>query len=329
MKPAVAVVALVLGLAVGGSTAAASPVALLVSQGTAFSYLGHSCGGIQEHSYATGFDVATGYPVGDVYIQTRCGGSGRGGGYTSTTYSAWLVVKWSFGAAVLSSARLAGGPVPNTTFTATDANGDTIYNTATVAYLNVPAPGAPTGVTATQTGSSVQVTWKPATPNANVLTSSTIVATPVGSAAPVVTATVAGPAASGIVGPLQPATTYGITVANATAGGAGPASAPAMLTTVAASIAPAAPTGVTAKWASSTLLSASWKPATGGNAPVDEYQVQITGSDAGGTFAQTLPGTASSTTFSVSSVPDWTVKVRAHDAAGWSPWSAGFTLGGL
>src|SRR5262245_35275386 len=47
-----------------------SPISLLVPQSTAFSILGHSCGGIQEQSFATGFDPVSGYPIGDVYMQT-------------------------------------------------------------------------------------------------------------------------------------------------------------------------------------------------------------------------------------------------------------------
>ena len=88
----------------GTSTSAAL---LLLSQSTAFAILGHSCGGIQEKAYATGFDSVSGLPTGDVYIQTRCGGSGRGGGYHTTTYSAWVGATWDFSGNVVSSAKLA------------------------------------------------------------------------------------------------------------------------------------------------------------------------------------------------------------------------------
>src|SRR6516165_8728781 len=50
------------------STASADPVSLLLPQSIAFAMLDHSCGGIQERAYATGFDATSGYPVGDVYI---------------------------------------------------------------------------------------------------------------------------------------------------------------------------------------------------------------------------------------------------------------------
>jgi hypothetical protein len=42
-----------LGLATAAS--ASAPIQLVLSQGAAFSILGHSCGGIQEKVYASGF----------------------------------------------------------------------------------------------------------------------------------------------------------------------------------------------------------------------------------------------------------------------------------
>ena len=79
--------ALALALLSSPSQAAAG-IQLLLPQGPAFAILGHSCGGIQEKAYATGFDATSGYPTGIVQMSTRCGGSGRGGGYHTTTYSA-------------------------------------------------------------------------------------------------------------------------------------------------------------------------------------------------------------------------------------------------
>jgi len=37
---------------------------LTLPQGLAFAVLGHSCGGIKEQTYVTGFDPSTGYPMG-------------------------------------------------------------------------------------------------------------------------------------------------------------------------------------------------------------------------------------------------------------------------
>jgi hypothetical protein len=342
--------AMVLAVSSQAVNAAIPPTPLLLPQSTAFSMLGHSCGGIREQAFATGFD-SSGYPTGDVYLQTRCGGSGRGGGYHVTTYSAWAAVTWDFSGDVRSSARLTAAPAVSATFSATDANGDQIYNTLNAvnvvpsactvanttyctyrAYLTVPAPGAPTSVAAIQVGDEFQVSWKPSTPNATVITSSTITATPIGSTAQIVTATETGSAETGFVGPLQPLTTYQITVVSTDAGGSSPPSAPITATTQPASVPPSAPTGVTARWLSPgavpDTLMATWAAAVPGDSPTDQYQITIRGSDGGGTFTQSVSGSTLTASFSVNDIPDWSVSVRAHNAAGWSPWSAPFLLGG-
>ena len=135
---------------VGGVAGAGTTSSLLLAQGTAFGILGHSCGGIQEKAYATGFDPASGTPVGDVYLQTRCGGSGRGGGYHVTTYSAWVGAVWDFTATVVSTTRLATAPVVDPSFSAFDANGNQIYNSLNQAHLTLAdgfvAPPRVTGV---------------------------------------------------------------------------------------------------------------------------------------------------------------------------------------
>jgi hypothetical protein len=226
----------VLGLA--PAAGAATTTQLFLSQGAAFSVLGHSCGGIQEHAYATGFGSG-GYPAGEVYMQTRCGGSGRGGGYKTTTYSAWATVTWDWYGGTRSFARLEGPAEVSTTFSAEDAYGDRVYNTASAAYLEASSPPivppAPaTGVTATQSNIEVgeklelrfQVSWTPAPATAGLISSSTVTATPVGSSAPVLTTTVSGAGTSAIVGPLAPLTTYQITVTNTDSEGTSAASTP-------------------------------------------------------------------------------------------------------
>jgi hypothetical protein len=333
------------------STAAAAPAPLVLSQSTAFSFLGHSCGGIQEQSIATGFDPATGYPTGDVYIQTRCGGSGRGGGYHTTTYSAWVTVTWDFAGNTLSATRLTSSVTANPASTATDANGDTLYTTSNGssvisascsvvstagcnyrAYLTVPVPAAPTNVTATQVADQFQVAWQPATANSAVITSSTITASPVGSSAAILTATVSGAATTGSVGPLQPSTAYQISVVNTDPGGSSPPSNPISVTTLTASVTPSAPTNVAAHWTApgspNDTLVATWSAGAAGDSPTDQYQITIKGSDGGGTFTQTVSGSTPSATFAVSDVPDWSIQVRAHNAAGWGAWSTTAHLGG-
>ena len=110
-------------------------MSLVVPQGNAFSVLGHSCGGIQEQAFATGFDPTTGYPVGDVYLSTRCGGSGRGGGYHTTTYSAWVSATWDYTGTFVSSTTLSGAPSVDPAFSAFDAFGNEVYNASNRAYL--------------------------------------------------------------------------------------------------------------------------------------------------------------------------------------------------
>jgi hypothetical protein len=153
----VLVAAVFAAVAFGGvapsASAASTPMPLFLAQSTAFSILGHSCGGIQEQAFATGFDASSTYPTGDVHLQTRCGGSGRGGGYHSTTYSAWVGVTWDFTAAVVSSVALSTAPTTDPTFSAFDASGNEVYNLSNSAYLSlgptfVPAPRV-TGVSAT------------------------------------------------------------------------------------------------------------------------------------------------------------------------------------
>ena len=126
--------------AFGAATAAAAPVSLLLPQSNAFSILGSSCGGIQEKAYATGFDATSGYPTGAVYLSTRCGGSGRGGGYHTTTYAAWAGVSWDFTAAVISYGALAAAPAVDPAFSAFYSHGNQVYNQSGSAFL-VFAPG--------------------------------------------------------------------------------------------------------------------------------------------------------------------------------------------
>jgi hypothetical protein len=333
-KAPLVLVTLVIGVFGFAAPSAAAPMQLLLSQSAAFSILGHSCGGIQEQVFTTGFDQPTGNPVGVVYMSTRCGGSGRGGGYHTTMYSAWATVTWSFAGATLSYSIASPAPTVNSTFSAYDGHGDQVYNQNNQAYLVVLVPAAPTNVTATPSAGQFQVAWTPdpSAPPA-LITSSTVTATPLGFAtAPAVTNTVTGNGASALLGPLQPQTTYQISVLSTDAAGSGPPSGAVTVTTGASALLPGAPTNVKARWTApgspGDTLVATWNAAPAGDSPTDQYQITITGSDGGGTFSQNVSGSTLSATFAVSDVPDWKVQVRAHDAAGWSPWSISVRLGG-
>jgi hypothetical protein len=228
-------------LAIASAAQAAGPIQLVLGQSAAFSILGHSCGGIQEESFVTGF-ASTGYPEGDVHLSTRCGGSGRGGGYKTITYTGSAGVVWDWFGEVRSFARLEGGGGGSPTFEATDAHGDRIYNSATRAYLEtgeppLQAPGAPSGVEAALVSREVEeegplvlsfsVSWTPAGETAALIGSSTITATPMGgSGAPVLQTTVDGAGSNGSVGPLARHTSYRITVTSTDAEGTSQESAP-------------------------------------------------------------------------------------------------------
>jgi hypothetical protein len=132
----IAIAGMALALAVLSSPSqAATATSLVLPQGTAFSILGHSCGGIQEKAYATGFDAASGYPVGVVQMSTSCGGSGRGGGYHTTTYTASAGVTWDFTGAVVTYVVPAPGGTLDPAFSAFDAYGNEVYNQSGRAFL--------------------------------------------------------------------------------------------------------------------------------------------------------------------------------------------------
>lgn len=346
----------VLGLAttivITGSAAtagAAAGTSLLLPSATAFSILGHSCGGIQEQAFATGFAPSTGLPTGAVYLQTRCGGSGRGGGYRVTTYSAWAGVTWDFSAAVQGVTKLATAPVNlDPAFAATDARGDAIYNVLTAvnlapsscsvgntsyctyrAYLSVPVPGTPTAVGATQAGDALTVTWTPAA-DGGLPTSSTVTATPVAGGT-TLTATSMGAATSATLTGIAASTTYSIVVASSDASGAGPASTPLQFTTHAASTVPGAPTGTAVSWsADGSAIQVRWTAPSGGDSPISDYQVSVAQYDpTGPATVRDVGVTTSASLTGFNNVLDWSVQVRALNSAGWGPWSSKVVLGGL
>jgi len=229
---------IILGTAACGvlaSSAMANTLQLTMSQGAAFAVVGHSCGGIQEKVYETGFG-ANGYPKGNVSLSTTCGGSGRGGGGHSTTYTGTATVEWTWFGETRSYGPLAGSleAVP-----ATDSHGDRLYNTGASAFLELGTPplhppAAPTGITASiglaESGETeflqMNVGWVVAPETAGLLTSSTVTATPVGSPAPVLSTSRIPYFSYALLNPVEPNTTYRVTVTNTDAEGTSEPSAP-------------------------------------------------------------------------------------------------------
>ncbi len=144
-----------------GATAAAASattINLEMSQNAAFNVLGHWCGGIKEKVYETGF-AANGYPQGNVYMETTCGGSGKGGGGGHTTYTGtasvvwtWLGETWKWGPMVGSlEAKPAEDAHSDKLYSVTPCA--TGYHTGTCSYLETgeppyQPPAAPGSVTA-------------------------------------------------------------------------------------------------------------------------------------------------------------------------------------
>ncbi len=193
----------------GVASATTTPIPLNLPWGTAFAILGVSCGGIQETAATTGFDTSSGYPTGEVGLSTRCGGSGRGGGYHSTTYTASADVTWDLTGTVVTYAVPASGvAVPG--YSATDADGNQVYDSGSSAFLLladgfVPAPRL----------TSVSVAQGPASGGTSVTITGTgfTGATQVSfGATPAAGFTVSGDTSITAVSPSAPAGTVDVTV---------------------------------------------------------------------------------------------------------------------
>ncbi len=98
--------------------------------------LGVSCGGVHVSSFVTGFD-SNGNITGEVYAWTKCGGSGKGGGYRTTTYQSWHSITWALNKAytLVSYDHIAPDPL----FTETDRYGNFISNVCSGTTNNQPA----------------------------------------------------------------------------------------------------------------------------------------------------------------------------------------------
>ena len=210
----VAVLAMSAGLAGFGGVAGATstPTALDLTQSQAFAILGASCGGIQETVFANGFDPTSGFPTGVVNLKTSCGGSGRGGGYHSTTYTASADVTWDWTATVVSSTVPAtGAAVPG--FSATDANGNQVYDSGSSAFLLL-APG----FTPAPRVTAISVTQGPATGGTSVVVTGTgfTAATAVSfGGVPATSFTIAGDTSITAVAPAAPAGPVDVSVTSA------------------------------------------------------------------------------------------------------------------
>jgi len=83
---------LALSALLAGSAAQADTLTL--ASPSPFAVIGRQCGAGTTASTATGFTPDGDYITGLTSVSTRCGGSGRGGGYHTTTYSGCGITRW-------------------------------------------------------------------------------------------------------------------------------------------------------------------------------------------------------------------------------------------
>jgi hypothetical protein len=139
---------------------------------------------------------------------------------------------------------------------------------------------------------------------------------------------------SGLLANVAPSTTYSVTVTSTSYTGTGPAAA-VSFTTEAATIAPGAPQSVSAAWTSidsPANLSISWGATDPGNSPIDRFEIRALPVNSGTTSAldAVIPAPASAYTFgNAANSVSWQVTVRAHNAAGWGPWSTAVVVSAL
>jgi hypothetical protein len=89
----------------------------------------------------TALPLPAGYPsllgVSCVYAWTRCGGSGRGGGYRSTTYQSWHSIHWDLNLSY--TLQTYDGVAPDPAFTDSDMYGNLIMNVCSGITKGLPA----------------------------------------------------------------------------------------------------------------------------------------------------------------------------------------------
>jgi len=345
--------ALALATVIGGTaslltscTPAPTPIQLTLPASTAFSVLGHSCGGIQQQDLVTGFAADTGYVTGAVYLQTRCSTGGRGGG--TVTYTAWATTAWDLTGTVRSVTKLGAAPTGlDSTLSVVDGSGDHAYNQLTAtnlspdactagnttyctykALLTVPVPVAPNAVSVSQQGDALAVTWT-YSGNLAAVTSTTVTATPTGGGT-ALTATVTGTSTTASVNGVLPSTEYSVSVVVTDVSGTGPASSPTRFTTHAATVAPGAPTGVTAGWLG-TGIKVTWTAASPGDSPISAQEVRYATYDPTGAWTSVSMDAASTTATlnGLDTTLSWQVQVRARNTVGWGPWSTAAVLPAL
>jgi hypothetical protein len=187
-----------------------------------------------------------------------------------------------------------------------------------------PVPSAPQNLQVSQTGPNLQVSWTAPTTGSSALLRSTITATPP-TGSPFTLVVPAG-VTSGLLANVAPSTTYSVTVTSTSYTGTSPA-ATLSFTTEAPTIAPGAPQSVLASWTSTDSpanLSVSWGTTSPGNSPMDRFEIQALPVNSAATSPLDAVISAPAAAYYFGNADNsvsWQVTVRAHNAAGWGPWS--------
>jgi hypothetical protein len=195
-----------------------------------------------------------------------------------------------------------------------------------------PIPSAPQNLQVSQTGPNLQVSWSPPATGLSSLLRSTVTATPSGGSP--VTVVVPSGVTSAVVPNVQPSTNYSVSVTSTSYTGTGPAATMTFMTE-APTVAPGAPQSVSAAWTSvdsPANLAVSWGATDPGNSPLDSFEIRAVPVNAGTTSAldAVISAPASAYTFgNAANSVSWQLNVRAHNAAGWGPWSTTVVVPGF
>jgi hypothetical protein len=205
----------------------------------------------------------------------------------------------------------AGSTFPTSTFNAGNYWVDVLFEPA-------PAPGTPTSVAAIAGQASASVSWT--APSSGGAPSSYTVTPYIGSAAQTpVTVTGSPPATGKTVTGLTAGTAYTFTVKAVNLSGSSPESAPSNSVTPTGSVAPSAPTGVSAEADSRSALVSWTAPSSDGGSTITGYTV----TPFVGTTAQTPTTVGGSTTKTritgLTNGTAYTFRVAATNSAGTGP----------
>ena len=188
-----------------------------------------------------------------------------------------------------------------------------------VLFAPASVPGTPTGVTATAGNAAASVSWT--APSSGGPVSSYTVTPFIGSSAQT-PRTVNAPATSTTMTGLTPGQSYTFTVRATNPSGSGQASAPSNAVTPTGSVAPGAPTSVTAVADSKAAIVGWTAPANDGGASISGYTVTPFIGATAQTPVQVSGSATSARITGLSNDTDYTFTVKATNAAGTGPASS-------